>query len=67
MIDIMLGLDWMDKCQTLDNLLWRNAVEDLVRETAALVSMTHKSHHICFAERVNQELRRCKASVLPWI
>ena len=67
MFEIILGLDWMDKCQNIDHLFWRTAVEDLVRKTEALVNMTHKSHHILFAERVKQSLTRSKGSVLPWI
>ena len=45
MIDIILGLAWIDKCQTPDHLLWRNAVEDLVRKTEALVNITQRTHH----------------------
>ena len=46
MIDIILGLDWMDKFQTPYHLSWRNAVEDLVRKTEALVNITQRTRHI---------------------
>ena len=46
MIEIILGLDWMDKCQSPDNLIWRNAVEDLVRKAEALVNITQRTHHM---------------------
>ena len=65
MIDIILGLAWIDKGQTLDHLLWRDAVEDLVRKTETLVNITQRTHHIYFAQRVTQALVRGKASVLP--
>ena len=65
MIEIILGLGWMGKGQTPDHLLWRNAVEDLVRKTEALVNITQRTHHILFAERVKQALRRSKDSALP--
>ena len=65
MIDIILGLAWMDKGQTPDHLVWRDAVEDLVRKTETLVNITQRTHHRYFAQRVKQALVRGKASVLP--
>ena len=65
MIEIILGLAWMDKGQTPDHLVWRDAVEDLVRKTETLVNITQRTHHRYFAQRVKQALVRGKASVLP--
>ena len=45
MIEILLGLAWMDKGQTPDHLVWRDAVEDLVRKTETLVNITKRAHH----------------------
>ena len=45
MIEIILGLAWMDKGQTADHLAWRDAVEDLVRKTETLVNITERTHH----------------------
>ena len=65
MIEIILGLAWMDTCKTPDHEKWRNAVEDLVRKTETLVNIIHRAHHRLFAQRVKQALLRIKASVLP--
>ena len=64
MIEIILGLAWMDKGQTPDHLVWRDAVENLVRKTETLVNITQRTHHRYFAQRVKQALVRGKASVL---
>ena len=56
MIEIILGLAWMDKGQTPDHLVWRDAVEDLVRKTETLVNITQRTHHRYFAQRVKQAL-----------
>ena len=65
MIEIILGLAWMDKGQTPDHLVWRDAVEDLVRKTETLVNiLTQRTRHIYFAQRVKQALVRLKAPVL---
>ena len=62
MIEIILGLAWMDKGQTPDHLIWRDAVEDLVRKTETLVNITERAHHRFFAKRVKQaRLRIIKA------
>ena len=58
MTDIILGLDWVDKGQTPDHLIWRDAVEDLVRKTETLVNLTQRTHHMFFAQRVKQSLLR---------
>ena len=58
MIEIILGLAWMDKGRTLELLAWRGAVEDLVRKTEKLVSITRRTHHRYFAQRVKQALLR---------
>ena len=58
MIEIILGLAWMDKGETPDHLLWRDAVEDLVRKTETLVNLTERTHHRVFAKRVKQALVR---------
>ena len=58
MIEIMLGLAWMDKGKTLDHQMWRDAVEDLVRKTEMLVNLIHRTHHRDFAQRVKQALLR---------
>ena len=58
MIEIILGLAWMDKGQTPDHLVWRDKVEDLVRKTEKLVNITHRSHHRIFAQRMQQALLR---------
>ena len=58
MIKIILGLAWMDKGQIRDNLIWPDAVEDLVRKTEALVNLTQRTHHIFFAQRGKQALLR---------
>ena len=60
-IEIILGLAWMDKGKTPDHLVWRDAVEDLVRKTETLVNLTERTHHRCFAKRVKQALLRIKA------
>ena len=64
MIEIILGLAWMDKGQTPDHLVWRDAVEDLVRKTETLVNNAGRTHHRFFAQRVKQALVRLKAPVL---
>ena len=64
MIEIILGLAWMDKGQTPDHLVWRDAVEDLVRKTETLVTHAERTHHRFFAQRVKQALVRLKAPVL---
>lgn len=46
MIEVILGLAWMDKGQTPDHLIWRDAVEDPVRKTETLVNLTQRTHHI---------------------
>ena len=61
MIEIILGLDWMDKGQAPDHLLWRDAVEDLVRKAETLVNLTERTHHRFFAKRVKRALLRIKA------
>ena len=62
MIEIILGLAWMDKGQTPDHLLWRDAVEDLVRKTETLVNITVRTRHRFFAQRVKEaRLRIVKA------
>ena len=60
MIEIILGLAWMDKGQTPDHLLWRDAVEDLVRKTETLIGLLSQRsvHHRFFAQRVKQALVR---------
>ena len=58
MIEIILGLAWMDKGQTPDHLIWRDAVEDLVRKTETLVNIIHRKHHRYFAQRVREALLR---------
>ena len=58
MIDIILGLAWMDKGRTPDHLVWRDPVEDLVRKTETLVNLTQRTHHRFVAQRVKQTLRR---------
>ena len=35
----------MDKGKTPDHLIWRDAVEDLVRKTETLVNITKRAHH----------------------
>ena len=60
MIEIILGLAWMDKGQTPDHLVWRDKVEDLVRKTEKLVNIIHRSHHRIFAQRMQQALLRIK-------
>ena len=62
MIEIISGLAWMDKGQTPDHLLWRDAVEDLVRKAETLVKLPQRTHHRFFAQRVKQaHLRIIKA------
>ena len=62
MIEIILGLAWIDQGQTPDHLIWRDAVEDLVRNTETLVNITVRTHHRFFAQRVKQaRLRIVKA------
>ena len=62
MIEIIWGLAWMGKGQTLDHLIWRDAVEDLVRKAETLVIITVRTHHRFFAQRVKQaRLRIIKA------
>ena len=67
MIEIILGLAWMDKGQTLDHLIWRDAVENLVRKTETVVNLSRRifrgTHHRYFAQRVKQSLVIGKASV----
>ena len=58
MIEIILGLAWMDKCQTPDHRMWRDAVEDLVRTAEMLVNLIQRTHHRYFAQRVKQALLR---------
>ena len=58
MIEIILGLAWMAKGRTLDHLAWRGAVEDLVRKTENLVSITRRTDHRYFVQRVKQALLR---------
>ena len=58
MIEIILGLAWMDGGQTPDHLIWRDAVEDLARKTETLVNITQRTHHRYFAQRVKQSLLR---------
>ena len=48
MIEIILGLAWMDKCKTLDHQMWRDAVEDLVRKTEKLVNLIQRAHQQIF-------------------
>ena len=68
MIEIILGLARMDKGQTPDHLIWRDAVGDLVRKTETLIGLLSQRsvHHRLFAQRVKQALvrQRGKASVL---
>ena len=58
MIDIRLGLASMDKGQTPDHLIWRDAVENLVRKTETVVNLSRRefgrTHHRDFAQRVKQ-------------
>ena len=58
MIEIILGLAWMDKCKAPDHQMWRDAVEDLVRKTEKLVNLIQRTHHRYFAQRVKQALLR---------
>ena len=57
-IEIRLGLAWMDKGQTPDHLMWRDAVEDLVRKTEKLVNLIQRTRHRYFAQRVQQAILR---------
>ena len=58
MIEIILGVAWMDKCKIPDHQMWRDAVEDLVRETEKLINLIPRTHHRCFAQRVKEALLR---------
>ena len=58
MIEIILGLAWMDKCKTPDHQKWRNAVEDLVRKTEKLINLMPRTHHRYFAQHVKEALLR---------
>ena len=58
MIEIILGLAWMDNGQTPDHTYWRDKVEDLVRKTEKLVNLTQRAHHRSFAQRMQQALLR---------
>ena len=58
MIEIILGLAWMDKGRSASHVGWRDAMEDLVRKTEKLVNITHRSHHRIFAQRMQQALLR---------
>ena len=57
-IEIILGLAWMDGGQTPDHLIWRDAVENLVRKTETVVNLSRRefggTHHRYFAQRVKQ-------------
>ena len=58
-IDIMLGLAWMDKRQSPHHELWRDAIEGLVRKTDTfVVSLPDNVHHKLWAQRVKQALER---------
>ena len=54
MIEIILGLAWMDKCNTRDHAEWREAVENLVRKTEKLTNPIQRTHHRYLAQRVQQ-------------
>ena len=54
MIEVILGLAWMDKCKSPDHKEWRDAVEDLVRKAENLANLIHCTHHRYFAQRVQQ-------------
>ena len=58
MIEIILGLAWMDKSRTPEHVIWRDAVEDLVRKTETVVNLSRRefgrTHHRDFAQRVKQ-------------
>ena len=58
MIEIILGLAWMDKCKTPDHQMWRDAVEDLVRKTEKLINLIPRTHHRYFAQHVKEALLR---------
>ena len=58
MIEIILGLAWMGKCQPPDRLMWRDAVVDLVRKAETLVNLIQRTHHRYFAQRVKQAFLR---------
>ena len=61
MIEIILGLAWMDKGQTPDHLVWRNAIKYQVRKTETLnMLMSEKRHHKYWARRVEQNLKRIR-------
>ena len=51
-------LAWMDKGKTPDHLIWRDAVEDLVRQTEELATLIQRMHHRYFAQHVKQALLR---------
>ena len=58
MIGIILGLAWMDKSQTPEHVIWRDAVENLVRKTETVVNLSRRefgrTHHRDFAQRVKK-------------
>ena len=55
----MLGIPWMDKCESPDHFPWRDATEDLVRRTETLIGLwPEQMHHMFWAPRVNQALER---------
>ena len=46
MIEIMLGLAWVDGGRNIDHLVWRDAIEDLVRKAVTRIGfLSEHSRH----------------------